>query len=103
MTVPALYECLPPPLPLKIKAGHCTMCGIKSEIEPCAVCAHFLATGHWLTDTIDVQSLLEFMAEVWGSEMTRESIQGIIDNDPTIAFTQDMMRGAYQQMHEEVG
>ena len=78
---------------MKQRKGHCRLCGIRSETVYCDVCTGFIKTGRWLSEDIDVESLLTFMTEVWGEEMTLERTQDVIDNDPTIAYAQDMMRG----------
>jgi hypothetical protein len=72
--------------------GYCHRCGHKSPWIICDECIEEKTTGHLVIDA-DTETLIGFFREVWGEEAIAAQTMRFIDNDPTIAYTNDMRRG----------
>lgn len=77
---------------LRPKDGYCYICGQKTEGIICEDCKEEHASGHLVMEA-DAEALIGFFREVWGEEAIAAQTMRFIDNDPTIAFTNDMRRG----------
>lgn len=72
--------------------GYCYRCGQKTELVICDDCRKEQASGHLVMDA-DLETIIGFVRDVWGEETIAAQTMRFIDNDPTIAYTNDMRRG----------
>jgi len=74
------------------KDGYCYRCGQKTAWVICDDCIEEQSSGHLVMEA-DIEALIGFFRDVWGEEAIAAQTMRFIDNDPTIAYTNDMRRG----------
>ena len=77
---------------LRPKEGYCYRCGQKTPWVICDDCIEEQSSGHLVIEA-ETDALIGFFREVWGEEAIAAQTMRFIDNDPTIAYTNDMRRG----------